>query len=190
MVLPALAGLGRTKTWYRVLPIDRVCGLLRTVLSGACSQAVALGILPHNPVPVVPAPRYDKHQAAPPDVSAVRLMLQIAGQDGDRTYPLLHLAVYTGMRRSEILALRWENVHLAERRTHVAEAAVKTPFRGLVTQQAQSVADVRDIDIDPATAQVLRRLRSDQLSGPVTGEDPPELVFPGGDGRTIRPSTV
>ena len=28
LVLPALAGLGRTKTWCRVLPIDRVCGLV------------------------------------------------------------------------------------------------------------------------------------------------------------------
>ena len=26
LVLPALAGMGRTKTWWSVLPIDRVCG--------------------------------------------------------------------------------------------------------------------------------------------------------------------
>lgn len=47
-------------------------------------------------------------------------------------FSLLHLATYSGMRRGEALALRWENVNLAGPSLRVMESAVKTRHGGTV----------------------------------------------------------
>ena len=57
-----------------------------------------------------PKPRW---RALPPDV--VTRLLSTSEADGQATTALV-VGLYTGLRRSEIAALRWENVDLAQRR--------------------------------------------------------------------------
>ena len=53
LVLPALAGMGRTKTWWSVLPIVRVCGVVPALDNGdedgfiASDLDVDLGVRRH-----------------------------------------------------------------------------------------------------------------------------------------------
>ena len=79
-----------------------------------------------------------------------------------RGSPAYYLAANTGMRRGEVLGLRWRDVDLDTRRLSVHQAAISVAY-------ALQVADVktgtsrRTIDLDPRTVAVLRSWRKRQL---------------------------
>ena len=67
-----------------------------------------------------------------PDVEMVdgRAGGQVAGEaDGDEWRASVIMAIYTGIRHSEQLALRWSNVDLEGARMQVVEALEKTKDR-------------------------------------------------------------
>ncbi len=109
----------------------------------------------------------------------------------DRWYALWHLAAMTGMRRGELLGLRWADVDLTARRVSVRQALISVAYELTLTTPKSHSARV--IDIDPETVEVLRRHRDLQQSdfddaGVAIKES--DLVFGKDDGATIHPDIV
>jgi integrase len=77
--------------------------------------------------------------------------------------PMVHLVASTGMRRSELLGLTWDNVNLE--RGVVTIAATVVVVRGENVWQAETTTDRsrRTIAIDPGTVSMLRKHRMSQL---------------------------
>lgn len=75
----------------------------------------------------------------------------------DDLYALWHMIAYTGVRRSEALALRWGDVDFTAGRLSVRRAA-DTVTRGAV--KSTKTATGRAVDIDPQTVAVLRSYRA------------------------------
>jgi integrase len=82
---------------------------VHATLHKALRQAVADGILAHNPTEAVKAPRSPGKEIRPLDANQVRALLAAAG---DRLEALFVVAVTTGMRQGEILGLKWEDADL------------------------------------------------------------------------------
>src|SRR5690606_37348817 len=78
-----------------------------------------------------------------------------------RYYIPILLAIATGMRRGEILALRWEDVDLEGGRISVRQTLVKTGD-GLQFTDPKTDRSRRVIRIGPLLVQALRRLRAQQ----------------------------
>ncbi|HEX7161901.1 MAG TPA: site-specific integrase [Trebonia sp.] len=97
-----------------------------------------------------------------------------------RLYALYHLAAYYGLRRGELLGLRWPDVDLATRRLHV---------RGDVKSEDSD----REIVFDEQTAAVLRAWqqvqRAERLAWGSAWADT-GLCFTREDGTTVRPGWV
>lgn len=83
----------------------------RGVLSAALAWAVKLGDLPGNSVAAVDTPRLSDDRLSPPDLATMRRY--VAALEATRYYVPVLLAAATGMRRGEVLALRWSDVDLA-----------------------------------------------------------------------------
>lgn len=81
---------------------------LHTVLHAALNDALYLGLIAENPAAHVKAPKNDKFQATTLTISQVHRLL--AAAQGDRLEALWILAVTTGARLGELLALSWNNV--------------------------------------------------------------------------------
>ena len=86
---------------------ERVFNRAKTVLRQAPSDAVRLGLIPTNPAQCVKLPR----QRGRP----YRAVLFLAAEEGKRVvaafsgsalYPVVAIALYYGLRRSEVLGLR------------------------------------------------------------------------------------
>ncbi|WP_248152131.1 tyrosine-type recombinase/integrase [Microbacterium aoyamense] len=75
----------------------------------------------------------------------------------DDLYSLWHAIAYTGMRRSEALALRWGDVDIVHGRISVRRAADTARAREVKTTKT---GGGRAIDIDPATVAVLRAYKA------------------------------
>lgn len=111
----------------------------------------------------------------------------------DRLYALWHLAAMTGMRRGELLGLRWSDVDLRYGRVSIRQGLVSVGYELTITTPKSHNARV--VDIDPETVAVLRRYRTMRsaertalgLAGQVGGDD---LVFGKPDGTIIHPDII
>jgi integrase len=81
-------------------------------LSKALKQAHDDGMIPRNPAGSVKPPRPRKEEIRPLDPEQVRNLFDAADSAEDRNAPLYVLAVTAGLRRGELLGLRWEDVDL------------------------------------------------------------------------------
>ena len=150
-----------------------------TVLSSAYKEAVRLGVTDRNPAESVSPPVRRHRPVVPPPVAVVQDLLRLAREENHYLYPFLHLLTYTGMRRGEALALRWENVNLDDGYLTVVEAAVKTRAHGLMLTEPKSRHSHRTIDLDDGTADVLRQHWDRQVQAGQPADGPGAHVFPG-----------
>jgi integrase len=108
----------------------------------------------------------------------------------DRLYAAYHLAAMTGMRRGELLGLRWRDVDLDTGRVSIVQTLIgKRELSRPKTDKGR-----RNVALDPATVTVLREHRKDQLEerlawGPAY-EDEHDLVFSREDGSPTWPQSL
>ena len=110
------------------------------VLREALELAVIDGILTTNPAGRVPRA---KHQKEPPDPFSREETDKIVAWMTDK-YPgqvanLMEFWVWTGLRTSEVFALRWQNVDLASGYIQVVEANVRGCLKSTKTNTSRTV---------------------------------------------------
>lgn len=104
-----------------------------------------------------------------PTDDEVRLLIA-ESRDTLLELPIL-LAAYMGLRRSEIVALRWDSVNLKKRKIHINSATVLGEGNVSFTKEPKSIAGKRYIDIPEAVHEALLRHRNDDedMVVPLTG---------------------
>jgi len=85
---------------------------IHAVLRNALNEAVALGIVPRNVALMVKKPRGRRIEMRCWDPQQARIFLDAARND--RLYTLYVVALSTGLREGELLALRWRDVSLPD----------------------------------------------------------------------------
>lgn len=99
---------------------------LHSVLHNALARAVRLGLIQRNVTELVEPPRASTREMRPLSPAEVEQFLTAAS--GDRLEALYVLAVTTGMREGELLALRWRHVDLDAGMLHVVATLYKKPY--------------------------------------------------------------
>jgi len=159
------------------------------ILHKALDRAVAWGKLPRNPADQVEKPEAVESAARGFDVAEQALILGRAA--GTWQYGPILLALATGMRRGEIVALRWKNVDL-EAGIVAVRASVQEASNGITMGRTKTNASVRRIRIPESVATLLADHRDKQrlLARAVSTYRDADLVFPRDDGAMKRPSVV
>lgn len=155
--------------------------LVRKVLSMACENAVDRGFLADNPVRRTQAPRATPSERIGWTADEARRFL--AACTGHRFGAAFHLAVVAGLRRGELLGLRWSDLDLETGRLRVAQQLMVE--RGRARLKPVPERDRRTIPLTPSLVRMLleHRHRQDDervVSGAAPDDD--DLVFraPGG----------
>ncbi len=91
------------------------------------------------------------------DVDQTRRLLAAAA--GDPLEALFVLALTTGMRQSELLGLKWEDVDLANGSLRVRRALQRVPGQGFVETEPKSATSRRQITLTPLGLAALKRHR-------------------------------
>jgi len=89
---------------------------IHIVLHRALEMAVRWRYIPRNPADDVDPPPASKRDMRPPEPTELTRLMESAQATSDRLTALWTLAIYTGCRQGELLALTWADVDI-ERRT-------------------------------------------------------------------------
>ena len=129
---------------------------LHTALSSAFTEAVRWGYLGAHPARGARLPQLPDRKVRPPQRDELSRLLAEAAKDL-QTMVWLRLAVTTGARRGEVLALRWSAVDLS-----AATITVGASLNEDRTTKATKTNRVRVIQIDAETVALLRRWKAGQ----------------------------
>jgi integrase len=118
------------------------------VLRGALQEAVRLELLARNVADAAPPPKIEVGEVEILDATQIETVLEALKSD-DRLYPIVALAIGTGIRRGELLALQWQDVDL-ERRVLSIERSLEQTRAGLRFKGPKSKHGKRTISLPPS----------------------------------------
>ena len=163
--------------------------LVHVVLHRSLQDAVKWRLVPSNVASDATPPDDEPDEKDVWSPAEVAKFLQHV--EGNRLATLWHLLAATGLRRGEVLGLRWRDIDLDRKTLTVNQAVVVINHRPVVTpRRAKTKSSRRTIALDTETVSALRRHQvrqgEERLAwGP--GYNPGGLAFCREDGALIHP---
>lgn len=171
--------------------ICRTAKYVHSTLSKALNTALKTGLISRNPVDAIDTPKVERYEFKPMSEADIKLFL-----DNARNTPyhaLFYSSLFCGMRRSELLGLRWADVDLLLLQIYV-NRTLHHVGKETIIRQPKTAKSRRSIALSPSTCIVLRehreaqdKLRQSLGQNPTSDSD---LVFCHWDGKPLLPSTV
>jgi integrase len=162
------------------------------VLHKALAQAVRWNFITCNPADDVKAPTPTPKQMHPLSASEARRLLEAARED--RLEALYVLAIHTGMRRGELLGLKWADIDLENATVRVRRTLTRTDNgRRLALGEPKTKKSRRTVRLTQRAVEALRSHRARQVKeklrvGSLYRDQ--GLVFAGEGGGFINPSNL
>jgi integrase len=163
---------------------------LHVVLHKALKAAVADGLIPRNAAAGLKLPRITREEIDPLNAEESRTLLEAAR--GDRLEALYVLALNTGMRQGELLALKWEDVDL-ERGVLRVRRTLTHANKAYVLGEPKTKNSRRTIRLTTGAVTALRAHLSRQLEEMERVSSlyqPGGLIFATETGTIINPSNL
>ncbi len=132
----------------------RTVGLIHAALHRALEDAVKQGLVARNVAKLVSPPRIDRYDAHTLTVEQAEKLLEAAR--GSRLDALLILALTTGMRRGELLALRWDDIDFKQGLVSVHRTMIRVGGYGYVEGEPKTRSSRRRIVLPGVALEALR----------------------------------
>jgi len=171
----------------------RTVRYIHTILRKALKDAVRWNQLVRNPADDADPPRTSTGGARRLKTwTADELRAFLTHVADDRLFAAWLLAATTGMRRGEVLGLRWRDVDLEHARVAIRQALVVVSYK-LEWSEPKTARGRRSVALDPTTVDILRAHRVRQAAekaaiGPAYRDE--GLVFARPDGAPIHPESL
>lgn len=160
-------------------------------LHTALAHAVKQRRLARNPCSGVTPPKQERTELKVLDEQGVHLLLDAA--HSTKYYSIFYFLLYTGCRRSEALAIRWQDIDLTLCQVSINRSLHHLRDGRIVFRQPKTSRSRRLIPLPPSAAIVLKQHKEDQrelqagLEIPLSDND---LVFCHPDGKPYLPDSV
>ena len=186
---------GHIQTYYA----DCLAGGLSTttvrhhamLLHRILEHAMKWQLIPRNPADAVTPPKVRYTEMRTLDESQIGTVLEAARNTP--YYICFYLALYTGLRRSELLALRWQDIDLLMAEISISRSMHRLLSRETVFRGTKTAKSSRSVALSPSTCVVLRQHLDDEmalctrLGIPFTDD---RLIFCRWDGKPMIPYTI
>lgn len=163
---------------------------LHVTLHKALDQAVKWHMVPRNVAEVVKGPRPVHKEMRTLSAEETRKLLETAR--GDKLEALYVLAVHTGMRQGELLALKWQDVDLENARLSVRRTITKSGGKVLLgepkTRKSRRTIELTEAGVTALRAHLYRQMQEMQRLGDLYRDQ--GLVFASEGGTLINPTNL
>jgi integrase len=173
-----------------------------SVIHKSLKMAMKRGYLNHNVADAVEMPKIKRNEMQVWNEVEINKFLESAKTSP--YYELFNLALFTGMRRSELLGLQWKDIDLVFGQISVNKGLHHLKDGSYVFTQTKSEKSRRTIALAPSTCLMLktlweRRVSESLLFGTTEDDDgllsktkvnDDSLLFSFPDGKPLRPNTI
>ena len=159
-------------------------------VNAAMKKAVVLRMIAHNPCEGVSLPKVKRYKAKVYNVTNIHKLLELA-QGTDMYLPIL-LLVSFGLRRGELLALRWSDIDFENKLLKVRSNMVRGE-KGYLIKAPKSEAGIRDLHIGDDLLDELKQAREQYLADKLAygrGFQDLNFVIRQADGSPIMPDSM
>lgn len=172
--------------------VDRIHALI----SGALNQAVESGVISKNVARATERKKYKANHMPPFKLEDVQKIMKYA-QD-EWIYPAILLDVYTGLRRSELLGITWDDVDFKKKTIQINKGfTIQADRKSGTTQHdlgpPKTLESERQVPINDEVIAALQKRKRRQneiaLSVGIQDYNPLNLVFAKKDGSPTTPSS-
>lgn len=172
----------------------------QTVLNQALRKAAREKLLPVNPFAVLDKDLKPKHvRYIPQTYDENDLRKMFAAMRGDPMALIILMDVTYGLRRSELLGLKWSAINFKEKSIHICYKVTETLIDGKLVYVKDSLlknkSSNRTLPLVPSIEEELLRLKFQQnrnrkLYGKAYEQDDRDFVFVNECGKLIKPDYV
>ena len=161
------------------------------ILSSALDYGVKMGLVVRNVAKVVQPPRVARVTMRTLSPEEVSRFLDVA-RDTDY-YVYFATLLYTGVRRGELLALRWRNLDLGSGKLSVVETAYRLGSGEYRIKEPKTAQSRRSVILPPSLVELFRVYRFDQELLRIqlgVGLEADDFVFIRPDGSPVNPNAI
>jgi len=162
------------------------------MLHEAFTHAVDWQLLALNPVAAAKPPRPERKDVRFLELEEVRRLLDVAVGYPEPYPTLVRVALATGARQGELLALRWQDTDLVEGSLRIVRTARRYGGVGIVYGEPKTYRSKRPVKLEADSVALLKRHRAQQNSERLGSEDweDNDLVFCGDRGQPLDARNV
>ena len=88
--------------------------------------------------------------------------IELSGRTSTKLLAFFRLLAFTGMRKSEVLALQWKDISLFNQELTIGKTLATDEFDQIVVQEPKTVSSQRSIRLDRNTVKILEQWRVNQ----------------------------
>lgn len=133
---------------------------IHTVVHSSLEQARKEGMITINPSAAVRLPKLQRKEIKYLNTEEATTFLSVARDS--KHFAAFFLALNTGMRRGEVLGLRWQDVDFTTKQLAVNQGLVRISGKGLVLQEPKTKLSNRVISLPPTVVNVLKEHKKQQ----------------------------
>lgn len=126
-------------------------------INAAMKKALVLRMIPYNPCEGVVLPKLKRYKAKVYNINMIHQVLSVA--EGTDMYLPILLCTTAGLRRGELLALRWEDIDFQNNILKVRSNLVRGE-KDYIIKEPKSEAGIRDIHIGSEVVSYLKKERA------------------------------
>lgn len=164
---------------------------IHLIIRASLADAAKRGLISRNVASVAHAPRLRSIPKVEQQAwTAQQLQAFLKAAAGHRLFPAFWLLAFTGMRRSELLGLRWQDIDFNKNCLSVNRALVSIAYE-LHESRGKTANSRRAIDLDATTVSVLKAWRIWQRTEhEAAGVESDGWVFTTVDGNPVHPHAL
>jgi integrase len=169
----------------------RTVAVIHAMLQRALENAVKWGLVSRNVAKLVTLPRVERYNAQTLTSEQAMKLLEVARSS--RIETLLLMAITTGMRQGELLALRWSDIDFDQGIVFVRRTVARITGRGHVESEPKTKSSRRRIVLPAVTLQALKehQQRQEQARSKLGDRWHEQgLVFAGRYGRYLHTDSL
>lgn len=162
-------------------------------VSAVLSAAVRWEYIESNPALKVEAPRAAKPRVRILDDSELKVFIGALDTEPIEHKALFYVAIFTGMRRGELVGLQWRDIDFSACTIRVERTVQYQPDRGVFVDTPKTESSNRVIKVSPTVIFALRAHQAEQFCrGSQLGDAWKNIegwVFTSWDGKVMYPNT-
>lgn len=157
------------------------------------NDAVKFELIHKNPFRHIPKPKEESKEIQTWTFADIKKIEAYEDKEERFYLNVIKMAVFTGMRKGEILGLRRQDVHFDENKLYIRQSVSETKETNVVVGPLKTKASRRQIAIDKNIVRIIKdqikRNNEYKLFFGQTYQDN-DLIFCKEDGRPFRPSSI